>query len=127
MPEKKLLFSITKADFEMQTFCTGGPGGQKQNSTNSGVRLIHKASGARGECREERHQYANKERAFMRLVESKEFKGWHKLECARRMGQPRVETEAEILARVDRMIADGLRDGLIKVEEFADGAVWITT
>ena len=123
MPEKKLLFSITRSDFEMQTFCTGGKGGQKQNSTNSGVRLIHKASGARGEGREERHQHENKKRAFLRLVETKEFKNWHKIECARRMGERVPETEAEIYARVDQMIADGLRSGTIKVEEFPDGSV----
>lgn len=125
MPKKKLLFSITRNDFEMQTFCTGGKGGQKQNSTNSGVRLIHKASGARGEGREERHQHMNKERAFLRLVETKEFKAWHKIECARRMGQ-RVEapeTKEEILARVDAMIASGIQDGSIRIEEFPDGSV----
>ena len=30
-------------DLEMQTFCSGGPGGQHQNKTQSGVRLIHKS------------------------------------------------------------------------------------
>lgn len=123
MSEKTLLFSLTKDDFEMQTFCCGGKGGQKQNSTNSGVRLIHHASGARGECREERHQYANKERAFRRLVESKEFKAWHKLETAKRMGQRVPETKEQILARVDRMIEEGLRDGTIKVEYGDNGEV----
>jgi protein subunit release factor A len=120
---KTLLFSVTSNDLEMQTFCTGGKGGQKQNSTNSGVRLIHHASGARGEGREERHQFANKRRAFRRLVESKEFQNWHKIECARRMGQFVAESEEEILARVDRMIEQGLRDGSIKVEEREDGSV----
>jgi hypothetical protein len=28
MKEKKLLFSLTQKDFEFQTFCTGGSGGQ---------------------------------------------------------------------------------------------------
>ena len=40
---------IKDADLIMQTFCSGGPGGQHQNKTQSGVRLIHKptASGPR--------------------------------------------------------------------------------
>ena len=33
----------TRRDLEMQTFCSGGPGGQHQNKTQSGVRLIHKS------------------------------------------------------------------------------------
>lgn len=48
------------------------------------------------------------------------------VECARRMGQPRQETEAEIYARVDQMITDGLKSGTIKVEELADGSVLIS-
>ncbi len=54
--------------------------------------------------------------AFRRLVDTLEFKSWHKIECARRMGQPIVETEEQILARVDKMIESGIRDGLILVE-----------
>jgi peptide chain release factor 2 len=48
----------------MQTFCSGGPGGQHQNKTQSGVRLIYNYKGqeVRGESRTERSQpknYAN--------------------------------------------------------------------
>jgi peptide chain release factor 2 len=52
---------VNEKELEMQTFCSGGPGGQHQNKTQSGVRLIHK-SGVRGESRTERSQpknYAN--------------------------------------------------------------------
>jgi peptide chain release factor 2 len=52
---------INENELEMQTFCSGGPGGQHQNKTQSGVRLIHK-SGVRAESRTERSQpknYAN--------------------------------------------------------------------
>lgn len=122
MAEKQLLFSITKNDFEIQTFTSGGNGGQNQNRVRSGVRIIHHASGARGESREFRDQPQNKKAAFRRLVESDTFKAWHKIECARRMGQRVPETEEQIRARVDRMIEDGLRDGSIVVEELA-GAI----
>jgi peptide chain release factor 2 len=52
---------INEKELEMQTFCSGGPGGQHQNKTQSGVRLIHK-SGVRAVSRTERSQpknYAN--------------------------------------------------------------------
>ena len=41
---------VNESELEMQTFCSGGPGGQHQNKTQSGVRLIHK-SGVRAESR----------------------------------------------------------------------------
>ena len=71
---KQLLFSITKKDFIVQTFRSGGKGGQHQNKTDSGVRIIHPDSGARGESREERKQGQNKKIAFRRLVDSPKFK-----------------------------------------------------
>ena len=73
---KELLFSITKKEFEVQTFCSGGKGGQHQNKTDSGVRIIHKESGAVGESREERSQLQNKKIAFKGLSENKKFKYW---------------------------------------------------
>jgi peptide chain release factor 2 len=57
MKEKTLLFSLTKKDFEVQTFCTGGPGGQHKNAKRNGVRIIHPASGARAEHRDGRDQH----------------------------------------------------------------------
>lgn len=73
---KKKLFSVTKKDFDIQTFRAGGKGGQHQNSTDSGVRIIHRASGAVGESRTERSQHQNKKLAFKRLVETGKFKVW---------------------------------------------------
>lgn len=81
----RFLFSVTAADFEIQTFCTGGKGGQNQNRKEKGVRLIHRASGARGEGREFREQIQNKRAAFLRLIETPEFKAWHRKEVSRRI------------------------------------------
>ena len=66
--KKELLFSITKKDFEVQTFRSGGKGGQHQNKTDSGVRIIHRASGAVGESRSERSQLVNKRLALKRQL-----------------------------------------------------------
>lgn len=73
---KEKLFSITIRDCEIQTFRSGGKGGQHQNKTESGVRIIHHPSGAIGESREERDQLQNKKKAFRRMAESKQFQVW---------------------------------------------------
>lgn len=59
----------SKSDFIVQTFKSGGKGGQHQNKTESGVRIIDKSTGLSAECREERSQIQNKHRAFLRLVD----------------------------------------------------------
>lgn len=58
---------IKDVDLEMQTFCTGGPGGQHQNKTQSGVRLIHKPTGIRAESRVDKSQHKNRENALKLL------------------------------------------------------------
>ena len=111
-----LLFSVTKKDLTRQTFRCPGKGGQNVNKVETGVRFIHPPSGAVGHSCTHRHQHRNEVEAFRRLVDTKEFKAWHKVECARRLGQHVVESEEQILARVDSMIEQGLRDGSIMVQ-----------
>lgn len=60
---------VNESELEMQTFCSGGPGGQHQNKTQSGVRLIHK-SGVRAESRTERSQHKNYDNA-LKLLKSR--------------------------------------------------------
>jgi protein subunit release factor B len=52
---------------EVQTFRSGGKGGQHQNKVESGVRLLHRPSGLVVESREERSQYLNKLRCIKKL------------------------------------------------------------
>lgn len=73
---KESLFSITKKDFIIQTFRSGGKGGQNQNKVETGVRIKHPASGAVSESRTERSQFQNKKLAFKRLAEDPKFKIW---------------------------------------------------
>jgi len=79
---KELLFSITKKDFRIDRFRSGGKGGQNQNKVETGVRITHIESGAVGESRTERQQHQNQKLAFNRLIESKKFKTWHKFKTA---------------------------------------------
>lgn len=103
---KVLLFSLTKKDFEIQTFCTGGPGGQHKNAKQNGVRILHAASGARAEHRDGRDQCKNREAAFEKLVKTKAFLQWHKAEVARRLGET-AALERAVNEAVDRAMAFG--------------------
>lgn len=47
-------------DLEYQTFRSGGAGGQYQNTTESGIRVIHKPTGLIAESRQERSQIQNR-------------------------------------------------------------------
>ena len=99
--KKELLFSLTKKDFEIQTFRAGGKGGQNQNKVNSGVRIIHSVSGAMAEGRDARSQVENKKNAFLRLTSSEKFKGWLRLEIARRqLDMDEVRRKAELSVMV---------------------------
>jgi ribosome-associated protein len=49
---------------EVQTFRAGGKGGQHQNKTESGVRLVHLPTGITVVCRDERSQHLNKMRCL---------------------------------------------------------------
>lgn len=75
MPRQKL-FSVTLNDCDLQTFSAGGPGGQHQNTSNTAVRIVHRASGAVGESREHRSQLQNKKAAWRRMAESPKFRVW---------------------------------------------------
>jgi protein subunit release factor B len=76
MSRERVLHITLKKDCDMQTFRCGGKGGQNKDKRDTGVRVIHRASGARGESREERSQLSNKKLAFKRMAESPEMQSW---------------------------------------------------
>jgi protein subunit release factor A len=55
------------ADCRVDTFRSGGKGGQHQNTTESGVRLTHRPTGTVVTAREERSQHRNRAIALRRL------------------------------------------------------------
>jgi peptide chain release factor 2 len=73
---------IRDCDLVRQTFRSGGPGGQHQNKTESGVRYIHKPTGVAAESRSERSQFKNDDNA-MALLKAKLYK----IEEAKRLAQ----------------------------------------
>lgn len=88
---RKPLFTTTIKDCEIQTFRSGGKGGQNQNKVESGVRIIHHPSGARGESREHRDQLHNKRAAFRRMGESRQFKSWALNMCLKLKGEKTID------------------------------------
>lgn len=123
--EKTLLFSLTKKDFEVQTFCTGGPGGQHKNAKQNGVRIIHKASGAVAEHRDGHDQAKNKMTAFVKLTESKKFRDWHKAEVAKHLRQEAGDILEEIIAeKVNKAMAEkNLKVETYVTQEYIDQLV----
>lgn len=115
--DKVLLFSLTAKDFVFETFCTGGAGGQHRNAKKNGVRVRHTASGAVTEHRDGRDQRKNKEAAFEKIVDTKEFKKWHKAEVARRTGQAAYE-EAELRRIVNLAVDKQMAAQNLKLEEY---------
>ena len=84
-------FPIPETDEELlsqcrvETFMSGGKGGQHQNKTESGVRLVHLPTDLVVSCRSERSQHRNKSIALERLRE--------KLEKRNRRPTPRRPTK----------------------------------
>jgi protein subunit release factor A len=73
MTDRIKVLSVTIHDCDVQHFRSGGRGGQNQNKRDTGTRVIHRPSGARGEARDERSQLQNKKAAFRRMAESATF------------------------------------------------------
>lgn len=120
---KQLLFSLSKenGDFVVETFRGSGKGGQHRNKVETGVRIRHPASGAVAEACEERQQGQNKRIAFRRLINTKEFKNWHRLKTAMAL-QGIVDMDRELQRRVDeQMKPENLRVEYFDPEEVARG------
>ncbi len=104
--------SVDGGDFRVETFRSGGKGGQHQNTTDSGARIIHVATGISAESRSERSQKYNKRIAFRNLINKPEFQLWLRLETAKRTG---------VFKDIDKQVESMMEDKNLRVEIKRDG------
>ena len=76
---------IPESELEYSFYRSSGPGGQKKNTTDSAVRLLHLPTGITVTATASRSQYKNKEAALEELI--------RRLELRRKRKPPRIKTK----------------------------------
>jgi len=100
-------------DSDMEFFIASGPGGQRRNKVETGVRLVHRPSGVTVTATERRSQHANREMAFERMAA--------RLRELQRVSEPRRPTRPTAASRVRRLAAKR-RASLLKRQRSAQSS-----
>lgn len=89
--KKRKWFSVTKNDCIWTYYRGSGSGGQKRNKTENAARCFHKPSGAVGCAEDTRSKDKNKQLAFKRMAESKEFQSWLSFKIEAGLGKIEIQ------------------------------------
>lgn len=101
---------INPADLQIDTYRASGPGGQHVNKTSSAIRILHKPSGIKVQCQDEKSQHQNREKA-LRVLKAKLVKFYKE-----------KQTE-EISEQRKNQIKGGERSDKIRTYNFPQGRI----
>ena len=111
LPEaEEVEVEISPADLQIDTYRSGGAGGQHVNKTESAIRITHLPTGTVVECQDERSQMANRKRAM-------------KILCTRLNEAEREKRDAEYAQRRRMQIGGAERSEKIRTYRFQEKIV----
>lgn len=103
-------FEINPKDLQIDTYRSGGAGGQHVNKTESAIRITHLPTGTIVECQDERSQHKNKDKA-MKILRSRIYEKLQR------------EQEAEIASQRKLQVGAGDRAERIRTYNYPQSRV----